>query len=160
MARRMILFSPGFTLGCTRSVLWYEQQHLLPEAIEAAFASEEFSRAATLIGQFLAPNSYRNEYHLICSWLGRLPETMLQTQPEFSFLYVLALMFTTDRRSSATWTRVALFLQWAEQGFEAKEQWEKRGEALQLQAELAFFQDDPRMFVLAHQAQPLLTEYS
>lgn len=153
----------GAATVCTlrsKASLWYEQQQLLPEAIEAALASEEFARAAILIGQCMAPNSYRNEYHLLCSWLRRLPEKMLQIQPELSFLYALALTFTTDRRSPATWVRVALFLQWAEQGFEATEQWEKRGEALQLQAELAFFQDDPRMFVLAHQAQPHLTEHS
>ena len=114
-----------------------------------------------LIERFAAPNSFRNEYHLMRSWLRRLPEKVLQTQPELSFLYALATMITTDRRSSDTWTRSEQLIQWAEQGFEAKEQREQLGEALQLHADLAFFQDDlVRLFALVHQAQLLLTEHS
>lgn len=140
---------------------WYEQQRMLPEAIETALACEEFSRMAMLIGQFLDPNSHRNEYHLLRSWLRRMPEEVLQAQPELSFLYALALMFTVDRRSSTLWARVERLLTWAVQGFEAQERWEQLGEALQLRANIAFFQDDlVRMCALTHQIQPLLTEHS
>ncbi|WP_201387889.1 LuxR C-terminal-related transcriptional regulator [Ktedonobacter sp. SOSP1-85] len=140
---------------------WYEQQRLLPEAIEAALRGEHFSRATALIGRFVAPNSFRNEYHLVCSWLRRIPDEVLQAQPELCFQAADALMITTDRRSSDTWTRSEQLLQWAEQGFEAREQWERRGDALQLHAVLAFFQEDlMHLFALTHQAQPLLTERS
>lgn len=140
---------------------WYEQQLLLPEAIEAALTGEAFPRAATLIGRFVAPNSFRNEYHLLCSWLRHMPEEVLQAQPELSFLYALAVMFITDRRSPTLWARVESLLQWAEQGFEATEQRKKLGEALQLHADVAFFQDDSMsVLVLARQAQPFLLEQS
>ncbi|GHO78249.1 hypothetical protein KSD_60200 [Ktedonobacter sp. SOSP1-85] len=52
---------------------WYEQQQMLPEAIEAALRSEDFSHTTTLIKRFVAPNSFRNEYHLLRSWLEQLP---------------------------------------------------------------------------------------
>ncbi|GHO81524.1 LuxR family transcriptional regulator [Ktedonobacter sp. SOSP1-85] len=140
---------------------WYEQQRLLPEAIEAALTCEEFSRAAMLIERFAAPNSFRNEYHLLCSWLKQLPEEIIQAQPELCSWYVLALMFTTDRHSSDSWARSEQLIQWAEQGFEAKQQWDKLGEALQLHAELAFYQEDlTRTLAFARQAQPLLSEHS
>ncbi|GCE29994.1 hypothetical protein KDA_54780 [Dictyobacter alpinus] len=138
---------------------WYEQQRLLPEAIEAALRGEHFSRATTLIECFVAPHNFRNEYPLVDSWLRRIPDELLQAQPELCFQSTLALMLTTDRRSSDTWIRSEQLLQWAEQGFEAREQWERRGDALQLHAVLAFFQEDLiHLFALTHQAQPFLTE--
>ncbi|GHO80951.1 LuxR family transcriptional regulator [Ktedonobacter sp. SOSP1-85] len=140
---------------------WYEQQRMFPEAIETALACEEFSRAAVLIGRFLVPHSFHNEYHLLCSWLKRMPEKPLQAQPDLCLQYVLALTFTTDRRSPGTWEQVERLLQWAKQGFEATQQWEQLGEALQLHAELAFFQDDQaRALALIRQARSLLSEQS
>ncbi|GHO70763.1 hypothetical protein KSC_096550 [Ktedonobacter sp. SOSP1-52] len=138
---------------------WYEQQRMFPEAIETALACEEFSRAAVLIGRFLVPNSFHNAYHLLCSWLKRLPEKLLQAQPELCLQYVLALTFTTDRRSPGTWEQVERLLQWAKQGFEATHQWEQLGEALQLHAELVFFQGDlEAALALTRQARSLLSE--
>jgi LuxR family maltose regulon positive regulatory protein len=143
----------------SRASLWYEQQRMLPEAIEAALRGEDFSRATTLIERFIAPNSYRNAYHLVYSWLRRLPDEVLQAQPKLCFLSAHALIITTDRRSPATWERSEQLLQWAEQGFEVREQREQRGEALQLTAIIAFFQENlPANFTLTYQAQPLLTE--
>ncbi|GHO47759.1 LuxR C-terminal-related transcriptional regulator [Ktedonospora formicarum] len=140
---------------------WYEQQRLLPEAIEAALKGEHFSRATVLIERFVAPHNFRNEYPLVSSWLRRISDEVLQAQPELCFQSTLALMLTTDRRSSDTWTRSEQLLQWAEQGFEAREQWERRGDALQLHAVLAFFQEDlMHVFALTHQAQPFLTEHN
>ncbi|GHO68062.1 hypothetical protein KSC_069540 [Ktedonobacter sp. SOSP1-52] len=85
----------------------------------------------------------------------------MRAQPDLCLLSVLALTFTTDRRSPPTWEQVERLLQWTKQGFEATQQWEQLGEALQLHAELAFFQDDlVSALALARQARPLLTERS
>ncbi|GHO57482.1 LuxR C-terminal-related transcriptional regulator [Ktedonobacter robiniae] len=144
-----------------KASLWYEQQRMLPEAIEAALAGEDFGRVALLIERFVAPNSFRNEFYLLRSWLEQLPEEVVRAQPELCSLSVLAMMFTTDRRSPAIQARSEQFLLWAEQGFEAKGQWEHLGDALELHAELAFYQEDfPRALVLAYQARPLLSKAS
>ena len=159
-ARRRLGATAVRELHCKASQ-WYEQQRMLPEAIEASLRSEDFERATVLIERFVVPNSFRNEYHLLCSWLKRLPDEVLQAQPELSFLFARTLILTTDRRSSATLTRARRLLHWAEQGFEAKEQREKQGEALQLSAGFAWLQEDlRRLFTLNKQAQPLLTERS
>ncbi|GHO49734.1 LuxR C-terminal-related transcriptional regulator [Ktedonospora formicarum] len=140
---------------------WYEHQQMLPEAIEAALAAEDFVRAATLIQQFLAPNSFQNEFHLLRSWLLRLPEEVLRTQPDLCFWYVLTTMFTVDRRDPAIQERSERCIQWAEQGFQAREQWEQLGEALQLHGELLFYYEDlTNWYRLASQAQPLIGERS
>jgi LuxR family maltose regulon positive regulatory protein len=144
-----------------RASQWYEQQYQLPEAIEAALAGEEFLRVATLIERFTLLHGFRNVCHTLYRWLRQLPEQIMREYPEICFLYVLALTFATDRRSPGTGEKIGRFLQWAEQGFEAKEAWEKLGEVLQLHAELAFFQDDLACaFALARQAQPFLSEQS
>jgi LuxR family maltose regulon positive regulatory protein len=71
------------------------------------------------------------------------------------------LTFTTDRRSPETWEQVERLLQWAKQGFEATRQWEQLGEALQLHAELVFFQGDlAATLALTRQARALLSEQS
>jgi LuxR family maltose regulon positive regulatory protein len=145
----------------SKASLWYEQQQMLPEAIEAALAGEDFGRAASLIERFVIPRSFRNAYHTLSRWLKQLPEEIVRAQPELCFLFVLALTFTTDRRSPTTWEQVERLLQWAKQGFEATQQWEQLGEALQLHTELVFFQGDlASVLTLARQARPLLSEHS
>lgn len=144
-----------------RATSWYEQEGLLPEAVEAALSAGAFARAATLIERCIDQRSFRNTYHTLCRWLEQLPEEILQSQPALSFWYALSTMFTSLRRTPASWARIASSLQWAEQGFETQGEPERLGEAWELHAELAFFQDDlANMLTLAQQAAPLLSERS
>ena len=144
-----------------RAARWYEQQGLLPEAIDASLKAGAFVRAASLIERSTDPQSLRNPYHTLRRWLGQLPTEMLQAQPVLSFLFALSIMYTSFRRDSTSWKQIEQFLLWAEQGFEATAQWERLGDTLELHAELAFLQEDiPRMIMLAQQAAPLLTEHS
>ncbi|GCE15368.1 hypothetical protein KTT_52270 [Tengunoibacter tsumagoiensis] len=159
-ARRRLGTTVVHSLFCKASQ-WYEQQQMLPEAIEAALEGEDFARAASLIERVVIPESFHNAYHTLSHWLRQLPEEIMRTRPDLCLQSVLALMFTTDRRSLKTWRQVEQLLQWATQGFEAKEQWEKLGETLQLHANLAFFQGDvATTFMLVRQARPLLSEQS
>jgi LuxR family transcriptional regulator, maltose regulon positive regulatory protein len=144
-----------------QAALWYEQHGLLPDAVEAALNAGAFSRGADLIERCIDPASLRNAYHTLCRWLERLPQDILQGRPVLSYWYALSTMFTSLRRAPASWARIEPLLQWAEQGFAAQGEPEHLGEALELHAELAFFQDDlQRMQALAQQATPLLTEQS
>jgi LuxR family transcriptional regulator, maltose regulon positive regulatory protein len=144
-----------------RAARWYEQHGLLPDAVEAALNAEDFVRGAALIERCIDPASLRNAYHTLCRWLERLPKDILQAQPALSFWYALATMFTSLRRAPASWARIELLLQWAEQGFESQGESERLGEALELHAELAFFQDDlSNMEALAQRATPLLPPQS
>ncbi len=140
---------------------WYEQQGLLPDAIEVALSAGAFECAADLIERSITPGSLRNAYHTLCRWLGQLPKEILQARPELSFLYGQALMFTMPRRAPAAWACIEPPLQWAEQGFEATGQRERLGETLELHAALAFFQGDlASAFALTRRASPLLSQQS
>ena len=144
-----------------RAAHWYEQQGLLPDAVEAALGAGAFPYAAHLIERCIDQQSFRNAYHTLCRWLEQLPEELLQTQPALSFWYALSTMFTSLRRTPASWPRIEASLQWAEQGFEAQGEPEHLGEAWELHAELAFFQGDlAGALALAQQATPLLSERS
>jgi LuxR family maltose regulon positive regulatory protein len=144
-----------------RAALWYEQHGLLPEAIDASLQAGSFERAASLIERTVDPKSFRNAYHTLCRWFGQMPQEIIQAQPALSFLYALAIMFTSQRRAPASWERIEPLLRRAEQGFAANDQRERLGDALELHAELAFFQEDtPRMIEFARQATPLLSEHN
>lgn len=147
-----------------RAAQWYEQQGLLSDAVEAALNAKAFSYAAALIKRSIDSadqHSFRQAYHTLCRWLGQLPEEVMQAQPALSFWYALSTMFTSLRRAPAAWARIERSLQWAEQGFEALGQREHLGDAWELRAELAFFQDDlTNMLELARQATPLLSRQS
>jgi len=105
--------------------------------------------------------SFRNSYHRLCRWLEQLPDEILQAQPTLGFWYAMPTMFTSLRRTPAAWGRIEPCLLSAKQGFEAKGQQEQLGEARELHAELAFFQDDlARMLAFARQATPLLSPQS
>jgi LuxR family transcriptional regulator, maltose regulon positive regulatory protein len=114
-----------------------------------------------LIEDSIDQRSFRNTYHTLCRWLEQLPDKILQAQPTLGFWYAMSTMFTSLRRTPAAWGRIEPCLRSAEQGFEANGQQEQLGEARELHAELAFFQDDlARMLALARQATPPLSPQS
>ncbi len=144
-----------------RAATWYEEQGLLADAIEASLQSQSFEHAASLMYRFINWESFRNEYQTLCRWLECLPDEVMQAQPRLSLLYAVAIMFTSARTTPAAWARIEPPLLRAEQRFQAEAQWGYLGEALELHAELAFFQGDfASTFALAQQAFPFLSHQS
>ena len=143
-----------------RAARWYEHQGLLPDAIEAALGAEDFERAASLIGSYLSPMSARREYHTLSRWLLQLPQESMQTRPELCFWAAHTIMFTTLRRSPASWARIEPLLLWAEQGFKAQDG-PQLGDALALHGVLLFFQGDvARALAVVRQASAWVAEQS
>ncbi|GCF11754.1 LuxR C-terminal-related transcriptional regulator [Dictyobacter arantiisoli] len=131
---------------------WYEQQGLLPDAIEAAFASEDFPRVAMLIERLLLPKSFHNPYHLLRRLLERVPKDVLDAHPELRFAYAESRIFTSDRRDPSNKKVTEQALRIAEQGFRVQRDDQKLAQVLSLRATLAFFQNDLlTAFALAHQ---------
>ncbi|MBV9227773.1 MAG: transcriptional regulator [Chloroflexi bacterium] len=125
-----------------RAARWYERHGLLADAIEASLQSQSFEHAASLIERYFSPMNARLEYHTLSRWLAQLPQESIQARPALCFWAAYTIMFTTLRRSPASWARIEPLLLWAEQGFEAQDQWQRFGDALALHAVLAFFQGD------------------
>ncbi len=76
-----------------RASTWYEQQHLLPEAILHAFLSEDFEHAAALISQATRPTFTRGEMVLLLRWFSTLPNAVLRHHPQLLVYYARILLF-------------------------------------------------------------------
>jgi LuxR family maltose regulon positive regulatory protein len=94
-----------------RASHWYEAHGWRTEAVEAALAAQDFSRAAELIARSIAPAFVQNEYHTLRRWLEHLPEAVLHAHPPLCMTYAVALLFTSDRYAPATMARLQRPLQ-------------------------------------------------
>ncbi len=83
----------------TRASLWFEQQGLLPEAVDHAFAARDYERAATLIEPILYPMFNRGTHATVRRWLQALPEEVLYARPSLCLLYAWAFMYVGELAS-------------------------------------------------------------
>ena len=147
-----------------RASIWYERHGLLDEAIEAAFAAGEATRAATLIAELAGlPHLFNadlgREFATLSRWFSHLPEQELRHHPALCFLYAVVLGFTDlspDRRSQEM---LEALLQHAEQMWQAEGNTARLGEIWAFRALLATWQDHfAQAETLARQALLSLAE--
>jgi LuxR family transcriptional regulator, maltose regulon positive regulatory protein len=107
---------------CNRASVWYEQQGLLAEAIEAALIAKAFARAATLIERMIGPAHFQEqlEYHTIRRWLGTLPQTVLAQHPRLCLRFALLTLFSADGRSPTSRAQMERSLSMAEHAWLAE----------------------------------------
>jgi LuxR family maltose regulon positive regulatory protein len=83
-------------LAChARASVWYEQQDMLGDAIEAALATRAFARAAALINHIIKPHhTHRmDELHTLRRWLETIPEHILGDYPDLCLRFAMLLLF-------------------------------------------------------------------
>ncbi|MCE7990275.1 MAG: hypothetical protein DYG89_54745 [Caldilinea sp. CFX5] len=119
---------------------WYEAHGLRTEAIETALTAQDWRRAATLIAGTTDPMNPSNEYHTLRRWIDLMPADVLRAQPALAFLYAVAILFTSERRSPATMALVQAPLQMAEEEWSAAGETHNLGAVLALRALLAWLQ--------------------
>ena len=85
-----------------RAAEWYEQQHLIPEAIDHALAAEGFEHAARLIEQAAPDRLLRGEAYGLLQWLSVLPDVVLEQQSLLLVLQALALMSVGEIKAALT----------------------------------------------------------
>jgi LuxR family maltose regulon positive regulatory protein len=137
---------------------WYAAQSLLHEAIPHALEASDFELAADLMGRWILPQHWRNEYHLLRRWAAQLPEAALHARPRLSFTYVSAVVLTSPR-GPRTLERVEVSLQQAEEGFRASGDRVGLGAALVARAVLTGQQGAfAQAFALGRQALEVLPE--
>ncbi|HEX4206776.1 MAG TPA: LuxR C-terminal-related transcriptional regulator [Ktedonobacteraceae bacterium] len=147
-----------------RASIWYEHHGLLDEAVEAAFAAGEATRAATLIEELASlPHLFNadlgREFATLSRWFSHLPEQELRHHPALCFLYAIVLGFrdlSPDRRSQEM---LEALLQHAEQMWQAEENTVHLGEIWAFRALLATWQEHlAQAETLAQQALVCLPE--
>lgn len=141
-----------------RASVWYEEQGLLTEAIEAALAARAFPRAARLIGRITGPQRFHEmqEHHTLHRWLDALPEGIRERHPSLCLTFAMVLLFASDCQvivSADLLAQVEHPLRMAESAWRAEENRSGLGEVLAFRCVLARFQGDSAHSVrLARQA--------
>ena len=142
-----------------KASLWYEKQGFLPEAVEAALASHDYSRAAGLIQRIIAPRITLNEHYTLRRWMEKLPKEVLQAYPTICMTYAVAILFTSDRHAPSTEALLQTPLQITEEHWQRQGNQAKLGEVLAFRALVIWSQRDPiRSFSLARRALEMLPE--
>jgi LuxR family maltose regulon positive regulatory protein len=125
-----------------RASIWYEQEALLTEAIEASWQALDMERMASLIEQ--ENEQSFAEPHAILQRLKQLPEAVLRAHPMLCHLFAVELRFPLELRfsgipaegfpplSEAERLRIEALLQMAEEG------WRRHGTPAWIGANWAF----------------------
>lgn len=128
----------------SRASAWYEEHGYLAEAIESALEAAEFTRVASLVGQFVANNQQSNaptipELYSLIRWLKRLPEAELARHPDLYLHYAMTLLFIAMDNSQARENKgqVLHLLQVAEEHWRDANNTEKLAEVFSFRALLA-----------------------
>jgi LuxR family maltose regulon positive regulatory protein len=79
-----------------RASTWYEQNDLLPQAINHALAAEDFERAADLIERVAEEVLMRSEVATFQRWVETLPSELVQARPSLCLLHAWALVWSGE----------------------------------------------------------------
>ncbi|MBO0783020.1 MAG: hypothetical protein J2P37_29750, partial [Ktedonobacteraceae bacterium] len=103
-----------------RASSWYEQQQMIPEAIEAALTAQDFERMARLVEQIDGQGQI-SDAHILLRWLSPMPEAVLRAHPMLCWLSALSLHLQEPDPASGTHEHIEALLHMAEEG------WQNRG---------------------------------
>lgn len=113
-----------------KASLWYEQQDLLSEAVEAALRAPNFDRAAELIKRLsndqrfsgqLHHSGMPSEFYTVQRWLTQFPPTLLHQHPDLCLEYATALLMIhfAEHHPAEVMVQLNATLGAAERGFRA-----------------------------------------
>ncbi len=138
---------------------WYEYHGLLEDAIETALTAKLFLRAMSLIEKFIEIGDL-SEGYTIGRWLEKIPQEEIFKHPIICFTHAQIVLYSTDRYSSATGTRIEPFLRAAELAWQAEGNHARLGQLLSFRGIVAWWQGDfAKAFDLAHQSLSELPEH-
>jgi LuxR family maltose regulon positive regulatory protein len=115
---------------------WFEQQGMFNEAVEAALAALEYEQALSLIARILTAQHFteHQEYDTLRRWFEQIPDAVLQSVPDFCFVYAVLLQFRPDQSDMQITPRFTELLQMAEQVWQAEDNRPKLGSLFALRA--------------------------
>jgi LuxR family maltose regulon positive regulatory protein len=125
-----------------KASLWYEEQGLPYDAIEAALAGRDFARVAKLMEHQMGSPWLGSEYYTLLRWSEQLPEEELEKHPRLCIVYASGLLYLSDRRAPATPAAMERPLQMAEKIWLAEENRAGLGEIEALRSAALLWQGD------------------
>ncbi len=129
--------------GIQRASSWYEQHDMLAEAIKAALAGADFTRAATLLRKLLSSPSQLSTHEIstLHGLLEQVPEQVFCEQPVLALTSAIVYVFTSDRHPPAMTPLIEERLQRAERAWALEEATVWSGRLVALRAMLALWQE-------------------
>lgn len=83
-----------------RAIEWYEQNGLIPSAIDHAFQLEDFRKAAALVVQVAEAMWGRGEYATLLAWMAALPEEEKRRYPNL-LTFQVSILISAGRLKEA-----------------------------------------------------------
>ena len=77
-----------------RASRWFETEGLMTEAVQHALAAQDWERAAGLIVQASGDLLKRGEMVTLIGWIQKVPEELVQSQPDLGMSYAWALLLS------------------------------------------------------------------
>jgi LuxR family transcriptional regulator, maltose regulon positive regulatory protein len=120
----------------SKACRWFEQEGMLNEAVEAALTAREFGQAISLIARLLTPQHFteHQEYYTLRRWFEQIPDDILQTVPDFCFVYAILLQFRPDQSDMQMTPRFEELLQMAQRVWQNEHNRPKLGDLSALRA--------------------------
>ncbi len=145
-----------------RAGVWYEENHLVAEAIEHALKAHDYDQAATSISQVLADSLWKSgEAITILRWLESLPEELLSSRPDLCAFHALTLFLTGELKGAEARLQIADQILDSEPILDQHHRAEQKGMLAAVRTYIAFFQGDAAgIMQFARQALDLLPSES
>src|SRR6266702_740807 len=90
-----------------RAAQWFEQQELIPEAVQHALAGADYERAVRLVTQSARAFLLRGETATLRTWLQALPEDLLRARPRLCMILGNELSTAGEFEAADVWLRAA-----------------------------------------------------
>jgi LuxR family maltose regulon positive regulatory protein len=119
-----------------RASLWYEQNQLIPDAVEHMLAASEAYHAAELIERSATALVERGEYATLHRWLGQIPVGVLEARPALCLWAAWAALLAGEVE------QIDPLLGRAQRAWQAEGNHHKLGEVAHLQSHLARVRHD------------------
>jgi LuxR family maltose regulon positive regulatory protein len=132
----------------SRASYWYEQHTMPEEAIDAAFAANDTTRAVALVEKLvdrLYDRRYQmgiNELFTLHRWLERVPDEELQKHPFICLAYAITLAFTSAGPTPVITPELEAILQMAERVWRAEQNTARLGAVFALRSLILVWQND------------------
>lgn len=101
LRKRLSQMNPGIVPELhRRAIQWYEQNDLVPKAVEHALLLKDYSKAASLISAIVEEMWGRGEHVTLLEWMAALPEEEKRHYPQL-WVFQVSMLITAGKMQEA-----------------------------------------------------------
>jgi LuxR family maltose regulon positive regulatory protein len=101
LRKRLSQIDPGSVPGLhQRAIRWYEEDGLIPKAVQHAFQAGDYPKAASLVSQISEELWGRGEHATLLEWIAALPEAEKRQYPHL-WVWQVSMLITAGKMQEA-----------------------------------------------------------